>query len=206
MSTQTPTPQQPETPDETGTNANGGGTDAGNALTQEQVNQLIGRTRTETRERATADLLLQFGVETPEQLTEQLQRLREMEQSQLSEQERLQQQVADLNGQLEAQRAANEAAAAQMQQLRIAQAIQTAATSANFRNPADALALVDTTAVTINDDGTISGADTAVEALARQRPYLVNADTAVRQPRPARPIATQNGQPATPKRRRKISF
>lgn len=208
-------PQQPEpaTPPATGSasgDANGGGTGGAPALTQEQVNELVGRTRTEARQRATAELLQQFGAETPEALAERLQRLQELEQAQLSEQERAQARLQELENKLAQRDAAVAEAQAQMQRLRIEQAVQSAAVAANFRTPADALALIDITAVVLDDSGQPKGVAELVAKLAEERPYLVAEQSATgRTPRPARPAGTTpkgNGTSEASQKRVRLNF
>lgn len=213
----TQNPQQPDsqTPppasaDGGAGDANGGGTGA-TALTQEQVNELVGRTRAEARQRATTELLQQFGTESAEQLAERLKRLQELEQAQLSEQERVQAKLSELESKLAERDAAVAEAQAQMQRLRIEQAVQSAAVAANFRTPADALALIDISAVVFDDSGQPSGVAELVAALATERPYLVAEQSATgRTPRPARPAGATttrgNGPSEASQKRPRLNF
>lgn len=82
--------------------------------------------------------------------------------------ERYQAQLADLQRQL--------AAAEQTARDRLVRsAVVSAAAKAGFNDPDDAFHLVDSTAFEIADDGTVSGIDTAIQAIAKSKPYLVRA-------------------------------
>ena len=80
-------------------------------------------------------------------------------------------------------------------------AVEAAAGSLNFQDPADALTLADLTAVQVADDGAVTGAAEAVKALADKRPYLLKpAGDALGTPRrqPAKTPPAEPQKPGTP--------
>lgn len=89
----------------------------------------------------------------------------------MTAEDRHQAQLADLQRQL--------AAAEQTARDRLVRsAVIAAAAKAGFNDPDDAFHLVDSTAFEIADDGTVSGIDAAIQAIAKSKPYLVRAKTA----------------------------
>ena len=80
----------------------------------------------------------------------------------------------------------------------IRHAVETAAGSLSFQDPADALTLADLSTVQVADDGTVTGAAEAVKALADKRPYLLKpAGDALGTPR-RQPAKTPPAEPAKP--------
>lgn len=70
------------------------------------------------------------------------------------------------------------AAAEQASQDRLVRsAVVTAAAKAGFVDPDDAFALVDRGALEISEDGTVTGLDEAIRAIAKAKPYLVRPKT-----------------------------
>ena len=80
----------------------------------------------------------------------------------------------------------------------IRHAVETAAGTLNFQDPADALTLADLSTVQVAEDGAVSGAAEAVKALADKRPYLLKpAGDALGTPR-RQPAKTPPAEPAKP--------
>ena len=67
---------------------------------------------------------------------------------------------------------ANEQLQQTIRDAKVDAAINAKAVELKFRNPADARALIDMNAVTLSDDGKVSGVDKALQALVKERPYL----------------------------------
>ena len=100
-----------------------------------------------------------------------------------------------LKGELAAARAETEAVKATARNTAIRHAVEIAAGSLNFQDPADALTLADLSTVQVADDGAVTGAAEAVKALADKRPYLLKpAGDALGTPR----RATAQKPPAEP--------
>ena len=60
-----------------------------------------------------------------------------------------------------------------LQTERIKNAVLAVASKANFVDPQDAYAMLDRSELEIGDDGTVSGVENAIKALAKAKPYLV---------------------------------
>ena len=93
-------------------------------------------------------------------------KVKRYEDEKLSEQERLQKRLVELE-QEHAQ------VLAEMEALRLRHAVERAASKLGFRNPEDAYQLADLSGVAINEDGTVEGIEAALKALAKERPYLL---------------------------------
>jgi hypothetical protein len=61
---------------------------------------------------------------------------------------------------------------AEIAELRVAQAVVSKAASMRFKNPEDALKLIDSSAVSF-DDGAVTGVDEALQSLVEERAYLL---------------------------------
>jgi len=80
----------------------------------------------------------------------------------------------------------------------IRHAVEAAAGSLSFQDPADALTLADLSTVQVAEDGAVTGAAEAVKALADKRPYLLKpAGDALGTPR-RQPAKTPPAEPAKP--------
>jgi len=106
------------------------------------------------------------------------QRLTELEQAQMSEQQRKDAEMLSLREQAEGVQRQADATLAEANERLIRAAVYAAAAQANFLNPADAYALVDMAEIAIADKGEVAGAEEAVQALAGARPYLLRKTTA----------------------------
>lgn len=93
-------------------------------------------------------------------------KLKEFEEAQLSEQERLQKQ-------LDEERQARERAEATAKARSMRSALIAEAAKLNFNDPNDAVALVDPGQIEWTDDGEVKNADKLVRTLAEQRKYLI---------------------------------
>jgi hypothetical protein len=87
-------------------------------------------------------------------------------QAELTETERLKQQLAEAQAQAEQ-------AQAEARQTLIRTAVEMAAARAGIQNPADALALADLSHISIDDAGQVQGVEAAIKALAKDRAYLL---------------------------------
>lgn len=99
------------------------------------------------------------------------QQRKQAEMSEMSEVERLKAEV-------EAAKAAQQAAAEEMVTMRIKQAMFTAAAKMGFHNPEDAYLMADLTEVELGEDGEVSGVETALKELLKSRPYLAKSEVA----------------------------
>ncbi|HSW63418.1 MAG TPA: hypothetical protein VLH56_08920 [Dissulfurispiraceae bacterium] len=87
-------------------------------------------------------------------------------QAELSEMEKLKAQLAETE-------AKHRTALEQHQKGMIKSAVLMAATTANFQKPEDAYALMDLSMVEISDEDKVTGVKEALEALVKERPYLI---------------------------------
>lgn len=105
-------------------------------------------------------------------------RLTELEQAQLSEDEKRQRKLKELEEQkMEAETKAAQALQEANRRL-MRTAVMAAAVEAGFQAPEDAFSLLDANSVTVDDEGNVTGAAEAVLALAAAKPYLLRSRSA----------------------------
>lgn len=75
-------------------------------------------------------------------------------------------------------------------------AVTIAATQAQFYDPEDAYRLADLASLTVNNDGTVTGVDDAIKAMAKAKPHLVKVATTATTPPDVN--AQNRGQQRTP--------
>lgn len=176
---------QDTAPDAT-TAANGGAPQAGTERTfsQSEVNSLLGDTRKEARTRAISELLAELGLEKPDDLKRVVTEHRSAEEAKLSEIEKAAKAAEKAAAERDKAMADMDALRQQFQGERIRHALEMEAGRQGFNDPADAYSLLDVSAITVDEDGTIKGVEDALKALAKAKPYLV------RQGGPGRPLGT----------------
>lgn len=94
-------------------------------------------------------------------------KLKEFERAKLDETERTKAELEDARAEIEQLKSANEQ-----------RAVENAFLTNNkydFHNPATALRLLNREGLTVNEDGTVTGMDEAISALAKSDPYLIKA-------------------------------
>ena len=129
--------------------------------TQEQVNQMMGKTRRETRDK----------FSDYETLKERAAKADELEQAQLTEKERLEARVeqAEKNAQAADQR---------ISEAMIATAVQVQASQMGIVDPEAAFLLVDRTNIRYTAEAGVSGVEDALTQLLETKPYLKSAKPA----------------------------
>lgn len=125
------------------------------------------------RERRRLQEQLQKQYADYDELKKAAAELAKVKEAQLSEQERLAKQLEELKSQL----AQAQQQQAQLEQERIEALIRAAvvneATKLGFHDPLDAYRMVDLSALTVEEDGRISGVGEQLKALAEGKPYLL---------------------------------
>jgi len=142
------------------------------ALTQDKVDELIGKTRKEARDAAQAKLLKDLGIESTEAAKAALAELQKLKQAQMTEQERIAAEKQALEQQLAKANEAAAAAKARGEQALIEAEIISKA-SGRFANPRAVIRLLDANKVVIGEDGKIEGVDEALDALATAEPWTL---------------------------------
>jgi len=146
---------------------------ADKTLTQAQVNELLGRTRSEARVR----LLKELGVEKFEDAKTAL------EAAKAAEEERRKAEEAQKS---ELQKAMDRVAALQQQSAEVEQKYANTVLRANiereaarlgFNDPGDAYSIIDMAKLTIAEDGAVSGVAEALKELSDSKPYLLRKET-----------------------------
>lgn len=178
-----PAPVPEPKPGEAQPNATGGGQQPTaipeKTFFQADVDRIIGERLARDRDRLKKEVeqafLSQFGVESPNEIAELLKAQREAEEEKLSELQRLEQAKEDYAQKLAQSQAQLAEASAQLQLERTHRRVERRAYLLDFNDPADAVNLLDLSALTGDgDEGlTTEGIKTALEALAKQKPYLV---------------------------------
>lgn len=135
-------------------------------FTQEDVDRIVGERAKRAGDSAVAKFLETLGVKDAEEARAKLKAAADAAQAQLSEAEKLKARNSELEA---AAREATERARATA----VSAAIKLAAAAQNFRNPETAAKLIDRAGIEVADDGTVSGVDAALKALAKAEPYLL---------------------------------
>ena len=163
----------PNTTDTTETHTGGGATDG----------QSQDKTQTFTQadiDRIVADRLSRERSKFSDydDLKKQAKRLADIEASQLSETEKRDKRIKELEDQLKEEADNNAAIVAQANQRLINSALIAEATALNFHKPEDAPRFVDMAGLSVDESGNVTGAKDAIKALAKERAYLVKTATA----------------------------
>jgi hypothetical protein len=181
MTDEATTTEQPETE-----NANGGGDGQGQAapvtFTQEQLDAILKERLERATTKTKTDLLAELGIEDAATAKKTLAEAQAAKAAQMSELEKAQAQIADLEVKSEQARIEAEAIKAQADEALLKSAI--IAKAHGFNDPMDAWSFVDRSKIVTNEDGTYKGIDEAIKALTEAKPYLVKADG---QPGPGTP-------------------
>jgi len=160
----------------TGGNVGGDGAGSESGFSQEQVNVLMGKTRSEARDRALAEIAQKYGnLEALKKAAEAWAAKEEAEKTELEKlrgehTKALEKKEADL---IKAQEKAQELET-RLQELALRGALSAAAQEMGC-DPDVAWALVDRSALTIGDDGKVQGVKPALDALKKEKPQLFGA-------------------------------
>ena len=182
--TQTPAAATPATTTDNGTGGEG------KTFSQAEVDALIGDRAKRATEASTKKLLEALGVTDVAAAKALLEEAATLKKSQMSELEKLQAEAEKTRKELEAEKAAKEAALAKANETLLRSAVLSEAAGAGFHSPADAWLYVDKSKLELTEDGDVKGARGAVEAVAKERAYLL---------KPAGSAATP-GSPRTDRR------
>jgi len=186
---QSKTPTSKNTPDETATEA---GKNSGKAegISQEKVNELIGKVRTEAKEVATKNFLKDLGVESTEELKASLAEYAEFKRGQMTELEKIQADLESLkeeNVQLKETSTSSQTRA--QKALIKAEVVKLAANK--FADPEVVYKLVSDNDFEVDlEAGQVSGVAEALEALEEQHPWMIS--------KPSKVSSTSATNPASP--------
>lgn len=150
--------QEQETPEQETPEAKG--------FSQEDVDRIV-KQRLERERARYAD------YDDLKQAADELQKLRDAE---LSEVERRDKRIADLEQKIQDAEAAATARELEINERLIRAEVRAAAAKLGFVNPEDAYGLADLADVTVQEDSTVKGIDKALKDLAKDKPYLLSGD------------------------------
>ncbi len=162
------------------------GANGGKTFTQDEVNVIVGRTRTEGRDAGERALLEKLGVKSVDDLTTILQSARQAEEANKTELQKAQDAKATADASLAAEKQQREAERNAFTKRLLDGEIRIAASAAvmdkdgkkvvrpAFRKEAleDVTLLIDRNQIT-EKDGKFAGLDKALEDLAKAKPYLI---------------------------------
>lgn len=141
-------------------------------LTQEQVNELLGKVRSEGREAGQTAILKELGVKSVDDLKNALETLKKIEREKLTEEERLKADLKSARQRVAEMQEVSQQAAKKAQDATInAEIVRLAA--GRFASVDAVLKLVDREQIKITDDGTIEGVSKALDALAEAYPFTL---------------------------------
>lgn len=160
------------TPQEPSEGGNGG---PQTTFTQEQMDAILGERLKRAKKAATADFLQSLGVGSVDDIKAQLGELAKLKEAQMSDAEKQAAELAALRQQVAEGQAQAEKAKEALARQKVETAVLLAA--GNFQNPQDALSFVDLSAIELGDDGKVTGVDKALEALSKEKPYLLKTDS-----------------------------
>lgn len=175
--------------------ANEGGEGDKPTLTQADVDKVIASAKRGAKQQGIKEVLAELGVENLDALKQSLTDAQAAKEAQMSDLEKAQAQAEALK--TERDQALEQAKTMQ------AEAIQTLLNSAiitasqSFNDPNDALQFINRSGIERNEDGSFSGVDEAIKALAESKPYLLKAAEPDKpKGTPSRkPVTSPNGQP-----------
>jgi hypothetical protein len=157
--------EDPQEPSENGTDSGKESPEGENLLTQAEHQELLNQAVTQRSERMLRKTLREIGVDSPEQLKEALDKLKQFEESQLSEAERIQKQVEEAEETARQAQAERDKAIADARETLIRAEFIAEAGKQGAKHPGDAFSLADLSGVAVNDDGVVEGVEGAVKAL-----------------------------------------
>lgn len=185
MTEETTTTEKPEND-----NANGGGDgqegqSAPATFTQEQLDAILKDRLARATTKTTADLLSELGIEDVATAKQTLVDAKTAHEAQMSELEKAQAQIVEVQAQaaqaqIEAETIKAQAAEALLKAAIISQA-------GSFNDPNDAWSFVDRAKIEAQDDGSYKGIDEALKSLVEAKPYLVKAEGSSGPGTPTRP-------------------
>lgn len=187
--TQTPAAATPATTTDNGTGGDG------KTFSQAEIDALIGDRAKRAKEAGAKAVMDALGIQDIEAAKALIAEATTLRQSQMSELEKAQQASAALQKQLDDEKAAKEAAIARADETLLRSAVLAEAAGAGFHNPADAWLYVDRSKLELSEDGEVKGAKAVVEAVAKERGYLVKTGQAA--PTPGSPRTDRRAAPAT---------
>ena len=145
-------------------------------FTQEEVNKLLGKVRQETREKTAKkeldEILGRFGAESLDELETIVKEYKELKLASMTELERMQSELEEARQkslELEAILTEKEAAA---QEALIKSAVVSAA-AGRFEDAEAAYRLLDMAEVSVEEDGSVSGIEAALDKLAEKYPFML---------------------------------
>ncbi len=207
------TTEQPETTDATAAGDGPGQPAPTVTYSQDQIDEMLKPRLDRAKDKAKADLLAELGVEDTATAKKTLAEAQAAREAQMSELEKAQTQIADLEAQSVQAKAEAETIKAQVDEALLKSAI--IAKAVGFNDPMDAWSFIDRAKIEVQDDGTYKGIDEALKILIEAKPYLVKTDSFT--PGPGTPARTKpksivekifekNQQPSGEPRRSTIKF
>jgi len=139
----------------------------GGLFTQEELNRIASERAARAKQAAINELLGELGLKSTDELSAFVKAHKEREEAEMSELEKAQRELEQL-------RSTNKTLVEQRKRDRLEAAVLLTAKDLGFADPYDALAMLDTSAVEVTDDGEVRGHDTALKELAKIKPYLIN--------------------------------
>jgi hypothetical protein len=148
--------------------------DAVVSFKQSELNKSYAERAKRAADKAVSDLLAGLGLKSQDDLKAIAKKAKDAEAAQLSEAEKSQKAFAEAQARIAELEAQHAQALAESKTLRIRSAVEVAAAALKFHKPEDAYLLADVAAITIGDDGKVSGVEAVLKDLAKARPYLIN--------------------------------
>jgi len=133
-------------------------------LTQSQVNALMGKIRKEAK----ISLLKELGFDDVDALRDALSKLREQEEAQKTEAQKLAEKLSQLQSE-------NARLAQERVQTLLRMEVTNCAARLGFIDPGDAYQMIDLAELQVADDGSVKGVEAALQQLAKSKPYLLKA-------------------------------
>jgi len=162
-----------------GAGAGGGGQGAGGdsdpvvSFKQSELNKSYADRAKRAAESAVNDLLKSLGIKSADDLKAALKKAQDTDQAQLTELQKAQQAASAAQARIADLERSNLQVQTEAQTARVRSAVELAAARLGFHNPEDAYQLADVAGIEIGEDGKVNGAEEALKALIKARPYLV---------------------------------
>lgn len=142
-------------------------------FTQDQVDKIVGDRAKRAEESAVAGLLKTLGVENQDALKVLVEAARKAEVDKLSEAQKAQKRIEDLEASVKQAKADAQTAMDAANEKLLKSQVQLTAQSLGFVDPSDAILYIDKTKVKVDDAGNFSGIEEMLKEIAKAKPHLV---------------------------------
>jgi hypothetical protein len=148
-------------------------TQAAQTFTQADVDRIVGERAKRAEQSAIGELLKGLGLEKAEDLKALVEAARKSESDKLSEAEKAQKKIADLQKAIEQAKAEAKTASEAANEKLLTSQVLVAAQTIGFIDPADAMLYLDRGKVKVDEAGNFTGIEEMLKEIVKAKPHLV---------------------------------